>query len=446
MFKRILVAFDGTPSSEQALKAAITLARLTGASLTALSVEEKLPAYAASVGEVEETKREMDAYFARIQAVATESARQAGVTLHTAVRAGRAAPAIVHFASEGGFDLIVIGAGDSRGLGSTADKVVESAPCFVLITRLLPPSLRVRDIMSTEVVTVTPTTPLNQVVELLIRRQIKAVPVVDDGRVVGIITGGDLLQRAGMGLRLSLQRMLPPETLAEQLRELSAQGKTAADVMTTPVITVHDGVKVSEAARIMVEKHVKRLPVIDAQDRLVGIVSRLDVLATVAPVAQGGDVFPAFPVRALRTAGDVMFRDVPTVSPNAPLNEVLNKLVATPLRRVVVIDELRRVLGIILDADLLARVSLRQPPSLLRTLISRLSLVPAEIPVWSGSAAEVMTRSVLSVHEDTPLAEVVQIMLEKRVKRLVVVDGEGRLVGMVDRQSVLHALVSEEQG
>lgn len=57
MFKHILIGFDGTPGSEQALKLGVALASMTGASLVALSVEEKLPAYAASVGEVEETKR-----------------------------------------------------------------------------------------------------------------------------------------------------------------------------------------------------------------------------------------------------------------------------------------------------------------------------------------------------------------------------------------------------
>ncbi|MCX7668729.1 MAG: universal stress protein, partial [Anaerolineae bacterium] len=133
MVRRILVGLDGTPTSVLALRQAIALARLTGASLTALSVEEKLPAYAASVGEVEEAKREMDAFFARVQTAAVEQAQAAGVALQTAVRAGRAAATISAFAQEGGFDLVVLGAGEGRGLGSTADKVVESAPCSVLI-------------------------------------------------------------------------------------------------------------------------------------------------------------------------------------------------------------------------------------------------------------------------------------------------------------------------
>ncbi len=443
MFKYILVAFDGTPGSEQALKYAITLAHLTGAALTALSVEEKLPAYAASVGEVEEAKREMDAYFGKIQTAAVEQARAAGVTLATVVRAGRAAQTIVRFAEEGGFDLVVIGADGQRGLGGTADKVAESAPCAVLIARAEPLSMRVKDVMSPDVVTVGPATPLEQVVELLIQRRLKAVPVVDAGRVAGIITGGDLLQRGGLRLRFSLQQRLPADTLTEQLRELAAQGKTAADVMTSPAITVRDEARVLEAARLIADKHVKRLPVVNAAGELVGIISRLDVLATAASVAQTSETLPALPAGLLRTAGDVMFRDVPTVDPDASLNEVLNKLMAAPLRRVVVIDDSRRVLGIIVDADLLARVNPTEAPGLFRTLIARLSFTPAGAPKMGGRAADVMMGEVFKVREDTPLAEVMQIMIDKRVKRLVVVDAAGRLVGMVDRQSLLRAVGNE---
>jgi CBS domain-containing protein len=443
MFKHILIAFDGTPGSDQALKQAIALARLTGASLTALSVEEKLPAYAASVGEVEEAKREMDAYFAKVQAAAVEQAQSAGVTLETVVRAGHAAQTIVRFADEGGFDLIVVGADGRRGLGGTADKIVESAPCSVLIARVNPLSMRVSDVMITEVVTISPTTPLAEVVELLIQQGVKAAPVVEAGRIVGIVSGGDLLQRAGMELRLSLQRALPAEALREQLQQLAAQGLTAADIMTAPAITVRETAKVGEAARLMADKHLKRLPVVDAQGRLVGLVSRLDVLETVAATTQVGEVLPTLPAGSPRTAGDVMFRDVPTVAPNAPMNEVVNKLVATPLRRVVVVDEARRVKGIIVDADVLAQVNPRETPGMFRALVARLSHAVTEVPTLSGRAADVMRPEIFAVREDAPLTEVVQALVEKRIKRLVVTDTAGRLVGMVDRQTLLRVISRE---
>jgi len=440
MYRRILVAFDGTPAAEQALKQAVALARLTGAALTALSVEEKLPAYAASVGEVQEAKQEMDAFFARVQAAAVMVARAEGVVLQTVVRAGRASQVIVRYAEEGDFDLVIVGAGEGRSLGGTADKVTESAPCSVLITRPAFARLRVQEIMQRDVATVRPDTPLTEVVELLIRRRIKSVPVLDSGRVAGIITGGDLLQRAGMGLRLSLQRSLPPAELAEGMRELAAQRKTAADVMSAPVTTVRADAKVAEAVQLMAHKRFKRLPVVNDECELVGIVSRLDVLAAAASAVASADALPAIQPGAGPAARDVMFREVPTVSPNAGLGEVVDRLLATPLRRVVVVDDARRVLGIVVDGDLLERVRVGAGPHTLTALLGRLASGSREALNLSGTASDVMERQVYAVGEDAPLVEVLRLMLDQRVKRVVVTDAQGRLAGMIDRASLLNVV------
>jgi len=445
MFRNILVAIDGTPSSGQALKVALDLARLTSASVTALSIEEKLPIYAASVGEVQETKHEMDTFFARIQAAAVEQAAEAGVKLKTVVRAGSAAPVIARFAGDGGFDLIVIGADGQGSLGRTADKVADIASCSVLIARLPVFGVQVQDIMTKDVTTVTPTTPLTAVAEMLLERGLKALPVVDKDQVVGIITGGDLLRRAGMGLRLTLQRTAPPNIVTDQQMRLAAEGRTVADIMTKPAITVTEHTPALAAARLMVDKHIKRLPVVDDQGRLVGIVSRLDILAAMASAARSADTLPAPGMTLPQKAGDIMFRQVLTVTPDAPLNEVINKLVATPLRRVVVVDDLYKVVGIIVDSDLLAQLSPSAPGGILSSLVARLSHHSVAPLNLSGTAADVMVRDVYTVGENTSLVDVIETMLEKRVKRLVVVDEEGRLLGMVDRQSILHSIAGQGQ-
>jgi len=440
MFKRILIAYSGSIASEHALKLAFELARLSGASLTALSVEEKLPAYAASVGEVEEAKLQMDAYFSRLQEEAQVRARSAGVTLDTIVLAGQAAQTIVRYADEEGFDLIVVGADGGRGLGGTADRVAELAHCPVLIARSSLLAIQVRDVMSKDVAAVPPGAPLAELVELLVERQLKAVPVVEAGKLVGIVTGGDLLQRAGMGLRLSLQRSLPPEMVAELAQSLASGGKTAADVMSAPVVSIREKARVAEAVRLMTDKRLKRLPVVDERGALVGMVSRFDVLAAFAGLTGTEATLPAAGVTLPSTAGDLMFREVPTTTPDASVSEVLRKLVSTPLRRVVVVDASRHVLGIIIDSSLLARLQHQAEPGTLRAFLSFLSR-PSEVDFdISGTAADVMERRVYMVRQDAPLSEVLQMMLANRVKRLVVVDSERRLVGMVDRDSLLRAI------
>jgi nucleotide-binding universal stress UspA family protein len=138
-FDRILVAIDGSECSDHALEKALELAALAGAEVTALAVEGPLPAYAATVGEVDEVKREKDAFFQGLADAAMARAADAGVDLDIQVQAGHAAELISRVAEGGGYDLIVLGHRGhfvrDRLLGSTADRVSEHAPCPVMIVR-----------------------------------------------------------------------------------------------------------------------------------------------------------------------------------------------------------------------------------------------------------------------------------------------------------------------
>lgn len=138
-FKKILVAIDGSDWSDRAFTVAVELAQLAGSTLTALAVEGPLPAYAATVGEVDEVKREKDSFFRTLAANARASGERAGVAIDVVVRPGHPAELISHVAEEGGYDLVVLGHRGhfvrDRLLGSTADRVAEHAPCPVMIVR-----------------------------------------------------------------------------------------------------------------------------------------------------------------------------------------------------------------------------------------------------------------------------------------------------------------------
>lgn len=139
-YRKILVPFDGSQGSWKALRKALLLARERGAEITALSVEEHLPHYAATVGEVEEEKELENAYFAQLHPQAVAMAKEQGLDLKTETLVGHAAQTIVRYAEEHEFDLIVIGhSGHSRVwgmlLGSTTTRVVDQAYCDVLVVR-----------------------------------------------------------------------------------------------------------------------------------------------------------------------------------------------------------------------------------------------------------------------------------------------------------------------
>lgn len=302
-------------------------------------------------------------------------------------------------------------------------------------------TMRVREVMTSEVVTVAPDAPLSEVLKLLLDKGIKAVPVVQGHKVVGMVTGGDLLKKAGMGLRVSLHSELPQELQGEQARKLDVLGKTARDVMSGPVTTVNIHARVPEAAALMASRKLKRLPVVDDVGDLCGILSRVDILKTIATATAVSDTLPPQLPQGLNlTAGDVMLRDIPTVTPDTPLEEALNKLVATPLRRVVVVDQERRVVGIVLDRELIRRFSQQENPGLLRSLADLLTPGATTGRITGVTVREAMRSDVFLVQEDAPLTEVLQRMVETGGKRLVVLDVDGRLRGMVDRDTVLKVI------
>jgi len=139
MYKRILLAYDGSEGAERALAAGIELAKLCGAELVALAVEE-LPRFSGTIDEVREEKEFANQQFSRLLDGAQAQSRAAGVKLQTLIRPGHPAQTIAEVAKEGRFNLILVGHSGLSGvwaafLGTTAEKVSRHAPCSVLIVR-----------------------------------------------------------------------------------------------------------------------------------------------------------------------------------------------------------------------------------------------------------------------------------------------------------------------
>jgi nucleotide-binding universal stress UspA family protein len=133
-FERILVAVDGQPEGQHALEHAIALAAALNAQLEAVVVEGRLPAYPATVGEVDEAKREKDEFFGTVAGLAREQAAEEGIELEPELAAGPPADAIIRIAQRDQHDLIVVGY-HQRLFGGTADRLCHHAPCPVLVVR-----------------------------------------------------------------------------------------------------------------------------------------------------------------------------------------------------------------------------------------------------------------------------------------------------------------------
>ena len=135
----------------------------------------------------------------------------------------------------------------------------------------------VKDLMTTQVLTVAPETPFKRIVARLAEHRVTALPVVDDqGWVLGVVSEADLLLK---------EEFPDPDqdiplfwTRRRRMERAKAAASTAADLMTVDVVSISGDASVPEAARSMHTAKVKRLPVMDERGRLVGIISRADLL------------------------------------------------------------------------------------------------------------------------------------------------------------------------
>ena len=148
--------------------------------------------------------------------------------------------------------------------------------------------MRAHQIMTRTVITVSPEAGIVEAADIMLQRHVSGLPVVDAaGKLVGIITEGDLIRRPEIGTLKKRGRWLgflvgPGKQASDFVRE---QGRKVADVMTTSPLTVTEDTSLAEIADIMEKKDIKRLPVMRA-DKLVGIVSRANLLQAVASLAR----------------------------------------------------------------------------------------------------------------------------------------------------------------
>lgn len=294
--------------------------------------------------------------------------------------------------------------------------------------------LQVRDVMTRPVHSVRADAPVSEAVAGLVGREYRALPVVDErGVLVGVVSNSDLVERAGLAARLELLAEMDAERRSAILAALPA--RTVRDVMTTELVTVSPTEKVASVPRLMSERRVKRVPVVDADGRLLGILSRADVLRAVAETfPRDVAAVPGHP--AARTAGDIMRTGAPVVPASADLATLLDAVISTRLNRAIVVDDDGRIVGIVSDADVLRSIGAAAEQGVLNALMRTATRVAAGDRQTAGD----LVRGVpVTVTPDTLLADAARTMMEQRRKVLPVVDEAGRLLGIVDRADLLHA-------
>lgn len=299
----------------------------------------------------------------------------------------------------------------------------------------LPIDKRVSEVMTRKIITLTHTMPVAEAWEIMLKNLLKALPVLDSqGGLIGMLTDQDLLDRAGLEQRLSVVERLDENLLQSELTSLQSSPLKVADVMTSPVITVLESDSLGVATACMSEHRIKRLPVLNWSGKLVGVVSRVDILNQVVSEEAIKRAAQA-PAGAAQIVGDIMLSEVPAIHEDAKLEELVARFLEAGTRRLIVIDDAGRPLGLISDADVITRVQPAVQRGVLQALLGKRTT-----PKEKVTARQLMSGGVLSVPPETSLTEAAWKMLSEKRKWMVVVDESGKAVGLVDRQVLLKAV------
>lgn len=147
--------------------------------------------------------------------------------------------------------------------------------------------MQVSQIMRQPVITVDAKTPVKEIAKKLIQNDLTGMPVVKGDEVIGMVTEADLImQRATIHMPTYISMLSSflylenPDNVSEELRKIL--GITAEEIMTKEVITIRDNTDVTDLATLFEDEHVNPVPVIDGKSRLVGIVSRADIVRLLA--------------------------------------------------------------------------------------------------------------------------------------------------------------------
>jgi CBS domain-containing protein len=138
----------------------------------------------------------------------------------------------------------------------------------------------VQDVMTRKVITVLKYENVMHVAGILSEQNISGLPVVDkENKLIGIITQADILSMVGVRKEHTFKDLLK-HMFGEPLPERKA-GDIVADIMASPAVTIKPQANIAEAAQLMDEKRIRRLPVVDDRNMLLGIISRADILKAV---------------------------------------------------------------------------------------------------------------------------------------------------------------------
>ncbi len=272
----------------------------------------------------------------------------------------------------------------------------------------------IRNWMSSPVTTISPETSLLDARQIMDAKKIRALPVLIEGELVGIVT------RRGL-----LRTDIPALSERAWSSDLDLKGAEVSGIMTKNPITVPDSGPLPKAARVMLENKITAIPVVDANRKMVGIITTSDIFRFVQAELPG--------LKENLVVKDYMTSRVVTLDPDDSLLEAHRLMGLERIRSIpVVLDN--QLLGIVTRTDLLSNDNSR--------FLSRNNREES-IRVLIRSVEQIMTRKVITINPDASLVETAKSMLEKKVHCLPVMDEKHKLAGIITESDLFRMVIQK---
>jgi CBS domain-containing protein len=267
--------------------------------------------------------------------------------------------------------------------------------------------------MTSPVTTVTPATPIVDAKRIMDAEKIRALPVVRENAVVGIVT------RRGL-----LRTDLPTLDGVPLVHKIELKEKQIADIMTIKPIVVLPSQIMPKAARVMLENKITALPVVD-NGALVGIVTNSDIFRFIqSELAEAKK-----PV----SVEEYMTHEVVTITPKTSLIEAQRIMGTERIRALPVLDG-KQLVGLVTRTDFMS-VS---PSRFITPHNQELSLTILSQPV-----EKIMTRKLITINRDIPITEAARLMQQHKVHCLPVLDAEGKLDGILTESDLFRMVIKK---
>jgi CBS domain-containing protein len=264
------------------------------------------------------------------------------------------------------------------------------------------------------VITIQPTTRIKEAAELMVKNKVRRLPVVDPGtkRMIGILITRDILDFLGGGEKSKIIQIRFKGNF------LAAINDAVRTIMSEKVICGTSTMSVNDAAQLLWKTGMGGAPILDENQRVVGIVSERDFV-TFTPAVTGTQV------------GYHMTRNVITAEPELQIKEAAKKMVSLGVRRLPVV-EARALVGIITSVDILRYFGTSKMFEYMST--NRVD------EAMSVGVEDTMTRDVLTTTPNTDVGEAARLMVEHGCGGLPVIEGD-ELVGIITERDILELLI-----